>query len=58
MFYVKVRKGGMQYRLNIEDDSKLQEVMDICHKHFGEPGKVLHIPSKLPEPKVKRGRRR
>lgn len=58
MFYVRVRKGGMQYRLNIEDDSNLQEVMDICHKHFGEPGKVLDIPRKLPEPKVKkRGRR-
>lgn len=57
MFWVRARKNGYEFRLNIDDDSRLQEVMDMCHKHFGEPGKVLDIPDKLPEPrngKVKR----
>lgn len=57
MFWLKVYKDGWSYRINIDDDSKVQEVMDLCHKHFGEPGKVLDIPRKLPEPKAKRGRR-
>lgn len=58
MFYIRVYKNGWSYRINIEDDAKLQQVMDLCQKYFGEPGKVLEIPRKLPEPKVKkRGRR-
>lgn len=58
MFYVRVVKNGYTYRINIEDDSKLQQVMDLCHKHFGKPGEVLNIPRVLPEPKEKRRAKR
>lgn len=58
MFYIRVYKNGWSYRINIEDDAKLQQVMDLCNKHFGEPGKVLEIPSVLPQPKEKKRAKR
>jgi len=54
MFYVRIVKNGWTYRISMEDDAKLQQVMDACHKHFGNPGEVLNIPSRLPEPKEKK----
>ena len=58
MFWLNLYRNGYKCRIEVQDDSKLQEVMDICAKHFCEPGKVLEIPAVLPQPKEKKRAKR
>lgn len=45
MIVVRFQRGnGPTAVLRIEDDSKLQRVMDICNRHFGNPLRVLPDP--------------
>lgn len=55
MFWLNLYRKGYKGKIEVQDDSKLQEVMDICAKHFC-PGKVLEIPRVLPQPKPRKKR--
>ena len=44
------RTGETDPRIAVMAKGREQEVLDRCHREFGDPTKTLHIPDRLPEP--------